>query len=84
MFTVTERAKRQLRQVLYDAAAPAGKALRLLVVADSVRMVLDEHQSGDLVIRYEDQSVLLLDPEIAKVLEERTLEAGNRGELFFK
>jgi hypothetical protein len=84
MFTVTERAKKQLTQVLYDAAAPAEKALRLLVVADSVRMILDKQQSGDLVIRYKDQSVLLLDPKIAEVLEERTLEAGNRGELFFK
>jgi hypothetical protein len=84
MLTVTERAKKQLSQVLYDAAAPGKKALRLMFVADGVRMILDEQQSEDLVVRYEDQSVLLLDPDIAKKLEDKTLEAGQRGELFFK
>jgi hypothetical protein len=60
VLTVTKRAKKRLAQVLYDAAASSKKALRLMVVADSVRMILDEQQSDDLVVTYEDQSVLLL------------------------
>lgn len=84
MFTVTEKAKKQLAQVLYDAAAPQRKALRLMFVADSARMILDEEQPDDLVIKYNEHSVLLLDRQVAKDLEDKTLEAGQAGRLFFK
>jgi hypothetical protein len=84
MLTVTENAKRHLAQVLQDATAPRRKALRLMLVADSVRMDLDEHASNDVIISFKDRPVLLLDPDVAKVLQHRTLDAGHCGELFFR
>jgi hypothetical protein len=84
MITVTENAKKHLAQVLQDATAPRRKALRLMLVADSARMILDEHESDDVIISFKDRPVLLLDPDVAKVLQHRTLDAGDRGELFFR
>ena len=84
MITVTENAKKHLAQVLQDATAPRRKALRLMLVADSARMILDEHASDDVIISFKDRPVLLIDPDVAEVLQHRTLDAGNCGELFFR
>ena len=72
MVTVTESAAKKLREDLQAAATDPEVGIRLTPspsMPNRIQMVLDEKREGDQVVESEGVKILLLDPEIAQVLE---------------
>ena len=75
MITVTEDAKRVLKNILIDSEADPEKGLRLLPSPDGkFVLALDTELHGDLVIEYEGYKVLLIGIEYVKILDGKTID----------
>jgi hypothetical protein len=78
VITVTERAKQELKAVLIAAEAEPCEVLRLLPTSHGVfELMLDTEMSGDLVVEYENDKVLLVGLEYFKFLNGMTLDCND-------
>jgi len=75
VITVTEDAKRVLKNILIDSEADPEKGLRLLPIPDGkFVLALDTELHGDLVIEYDGYKVLLIGIEYVKILDGKTID----------
>jgi Fe-S cluster assembly iron-binding protein IscA len=74
MLTVTNAAGRFLSGMLERSDAPAESAVRILVEPKGLRMTIDQERAGDSSFEHEGRKVLVLDPDGASKLSERTLD----------
>ncbi len=76
MLYVTSKATRYLSLLLERSEAEGSQGVRLLPSSSgSLSLVLDEPQEEDLVVTDDDRAVLLVDPEVAKVMDGALLDA---------
>jgi iron-sulfur cluster assembly accessory protein len=78
MIQVTDNAVRQLRALLAEQSAEAGKGLRVQVAKGGCsgmqyEMSLDQKQQDDTVVQ-RDEVVFYVDPESATFLQDATLD----------
>ena len=74
MITITERAKEELKDVLFAAESEPYEGLRLLPTSEGVfELMLDTELSGDLVVEHEGYKVLLIGIEYCKILNGKTV-----------
>lgn len=72
MVTVTEPAAQKLRENLQAVATDPEVGIRLILSSTTpnrIEMVLDKDKEGDQVVESEGAKILLLDPQIAQLLE---------------
>jgi hypothetical protein len=74
MFVLTEAAGGYLTRMLNDAGAPRGTAVRIVRKADHLKPELDEPRPGDQAYVHDGRQVLLLDPQVSKVLATSLLD----------
>ena len=75
MVTVTERAERELGRMLASASNDPEDGLRLTVTEPGrYGIVVDKEQEGDQVVQHEGAKMLLIDEEVAGLLEEKTID----------
>jgi Fe-S cluster assembly iron-binding protein IscA len=74
MLTVTEAASGHLAELLTDAEAPEGVAVRFVRQEDGLAMSMDNPQSGDTTFEHEGRTVLALEDEVAQLLTQNTLD----------
>ncbi|HEY7271075.1 MAG TPA: hypothetical protein VH951_14715 [Dehalococcoidia bacterium] len=75
MLSVTQRAATILVRTLRDGDADARLGFRVVPTAPGVlAFTLDEPHEGDEVFRHDDQTVLVVDPMIAQMLDGAVLD----------
>jgi Fe-S cluster assembly iron-binding protein IscA len=75
VITVTERAKEELKAVLIAAEAEPDEGLRLLPTSEGLfELMLDRETSGDMVLEYEGNKLLIIGVEYLKLLDGTTLD----------
>ncbi|MFN3974641.1 MAG: hypothetical protein ACK4K2_05135 [Dehalococcoidia bacterium] len=75
MLTVTERASRELKQVLDNVEREANQCLRLITDPQgNFRLTLDVERENDQVVKHEDEAVLLIEHGISQHLEGAVLD----------
>jgi Fe-S cluster assembly iron-binding protein IscA len=75
MLTVTERASRELKQVLDTVERETNQCLRLITDPQgNFRLTLDIPRKGDQVVKHGEEAVLLIEPRIAQYLEGAVLD----------
>lgn len=75
MITVTDSAKKLLKKVLLTHTDDPSIVLRLSLKApEQFGFVLDNEAEGDQVVEYKGSKVLLVDPDLAPVVDEATLD----------
>ena len=74
MLTVTESATAHLAEILDDADAAEGVAIRFVLDEEGLALTLDGFQEGDYTFSHGERLVLLLDDEASKLLTDQTLD----------
>jgi hypothetical protein len=73
MLTVTEEAGVHLVHLLDQAEASPGVAVRLLRNGKNLAMDMDTEREGDVAVAHAGRTVLLLDDDISRMLDNLTL-----------
>lgn len=71
MLTISQQAYERLSEILADR--PADVAARIVLEQGRPRIRSSRRQPGDEVLTHNGRAVLLLDPQAARRLDERTL-----------
>ena len=75
MITVTENAKKELKEILVAAGARPDEGLRIFPTeADNYVLGLDTEMSADQVFDYEGYKVLLVGIEYCRLLDGKTVD----------
>jgi len=74
MLTVTESAGQHMADLLKNNEAPEEAALRFVVQGQSLGLTLSEAAPDDQKFEHDGRTVLLLDEQVAGMLDERTLD----------
>jgi hypothetical protein len=75
VITVTENAKKELKEILEAAGAGPEEGLRLLPTeTDKFVLGLDTEMSADQVVNYEGHKVLLVGIEYYRLLDGKTID----------
>lgn len=74
MLTVTDAACAFLAELLTEADAPEGVAIRFIIEEQGLAMRLDNHHDGDDSFNHGERLVLLVDEEMSVILDEKTLD----------
>ena len=74
MLTVTESAEQHLNDILKQNDAPDDAALRFVVEGQSLGLTRGKESPGDQKFEHDGKTVLLLDEQVAGLLDERTLD----------
>jgi hypothetical protein len=78
VITVTENAKKELKEILVAAGARPDEGLRLFPTeTDNYILGLDTEMSADQVFNYEGYKVLLVGIEYYKLLDGKTVDCLN-------
>ncbi len=78
MITVTENAKKELKEILEAAGAGPDEGLRLFPTeTDKYILGLDTEMTADQVITYEGHKVLLVGIEYYRILDGKTIDCLN-------
>ena len=81
MLTVTESAKKLLKEILSAHSEEPETCVRLVLnQPGQLGLVLSKENSDDQTVQYEGTKLLVVEPELATVLEEVTLDVGDTGE----
>jgi len=85
MLTMTPEAGTYLSGILNERNCPENVAIRFLYEDQGIAMRLDNPKPGDASVEHEGRTVLLLDEQVAGLLEGQTLdvEKGQEGERLF-
>jgi hypothetical protein len=79
MLFVTNPARAYLAHMLGDPQIPTGLVARFVLERDVVKVGLDRKRAGDTLIDYEDNTVLVFDQAVAKVIRDLTLDVEGSG-----
>jgi len=74
MLTVTDPAGEHLAKLLDDAEAPEGTAARFVAGEDGLALQVDEPKEDDQNHDHQGRTVLLIDPQVAELLQDKTLD----------
>lgn len=74
MLTVTERARKRLKNILNDKETQPGQSLRLVEEQGKHRLTVGVEQEDDQVVEHEGESVLLIDADTRAQLESLVLD----------
>ncbi len=74
MLTLTEAAGDQLTKILDDSNAPQEMAVRLVAGEKGLAMAADQPKPEDTTFDHNGRTVLVLDEQVAQVLDARTLD----------
>lgn len=78
MITVTENAKKELKEILEAAGAGPDEGLRLFPTeTDKYLLGLDTEMTADQVINYEGHKILLVGIEYYRILDGKTVDCTN-------
>jgi Fe-S cluster assembly iron-binding protein IscA len=80
MLTVTEGASAQLADMLTAAEAPDDVAVRFVVQGQGLALGLDQVKAEDQTFEHSGKTVLVLDEEIAGLLNDKTLDVEDTDE----
>lgn len=81
-FRVTEAARDELMGLLDRLGLPEERAARFVVQGDRLRLTFDERRTGDVGVALAGRTVLVLDPEVADLLDGQQLDRAHIGERF--
>ena len=73
MLTITDAAANHLSEILNEAAAPEGSAVRFLVSREGLSLEIDSPREDDQSIEHDGRTVLVMDPQVAELLSDKTL-----------
>ena len=73
-FCVTEAARDELIEMLERVDAPDHRAARFVVRGDRLKLTIDERRSGDAAVRHAGRTVLVLDEQVAGLLDGQQLD----------
>lgn len=73
MLEITSAAGDYLEAMLKEENAPAGVILRLALDNSDLEFQLDRQRPGDMVLTHGNRPVLLLDEQLAELVEENML-----------
>jgi Fe-S cluster assembly iron-binding protein IscA len=74
MLTVTEAASAHLAQLLEQHDLPEDVAVRLVSEGQGIALEQDSERAGDTTFQHEGRTVLLLDADLSRLLDENTLD----------
>ena len=75
MIVITEQAKNELRQLLYNKVDWPGARLRLMDRGQGkLGLGVDIESPGDQIVEYKGEKLLIIKPELANSLKEITLD----------
>jgi Fe-S cluster assembly iron-binding protein IscA len=74
MLTVTEQAAAHLDQILSSKNSAQGLAIRFLFEKGKVKLVLDEKRPDDITFEHDHRTVLVMDPQVSRLLQQKTLD----------
>ncbi len=74
MLQVSQPAVKHLAQMLSEAHAPEGVAVRLYLQYDDLAVAIDEVFEGDALYDFEGRTVLILDAHMCAMLAQRRLD----------
>jgi Fe-S cluster assembly iron-binding protein IscA len=74
MLNVTEPASAHLAKLLDDAEAPEGAAARFVQGEQGLALQVDEPKQDDQTHDHQGRTVLLVDPQVAELLQDKTLD----------
>ena len=74
MLTVTEEASVYLAKLLAVERTPEDRAFRLCADGESLGLIVDRPRSGDAAFAHRGRIVLVLDTDVVRWLESRTLD----------
>jgi len=74
MFTMTQEAKTHLATVLDRSGATPATAFRIVVEGPQINLHPDTERKGDAAFASDERTVLLADPEVMRVMEDRVLD----------
>jgi Fe-S cluster assembly iron-binding protein IscA len=76
MLKVTERASKELKQVLEGAIKEPDQLLRLVTdLEGNYKLTLDTEREGDQVVEHEGTKIMVISPEISTELEGAVLDS---------
>ncbi len=75
MLTMTESAGEHLVSMLDGAKAPDEAAVRLVMAEGGLGMRADKAKDDDVTFEHDGRTVLVVAPDVAAALEDRTLDA---------
>jgi len=74
MLTVTGPAAEHLAKLLSEAEAPEGTAARFIANQEGLSLQVDSPKPEDQTIEHNGKTVLLLDEQVAELLDDKTLD----------
>jgi Fe-S cluster assembly iron-binding protein IscA len=74
MMNLTEAAGAQLAQILDHEKCPQEVAVRLVYEGQGIAMTLDGERQGDTLFEHSGRTVLMLDEQVAQLLDTETLD----------
>jgi len=81
MITVTERAKQELKKILFAKVDWPEARLRLMDRGQgNLGLGVDIEATGDVAVEYEGTKVLIVEPELATKLKKIILDVDDTGE----
>jgi Fe-S cluster assembly iron-binding protein IscA len=77
MLTVTDAASQHLAAILAQESVPDEAAIRLVHEGQSLGMQADTARPDDVTFEHDGRTILLLDPQVAELLTDETLDLEN-------
>ncbi len=74
MLTVTEAAKSHLADLLQQSKAPDEAAMRIIKSPTGLELAIDREKPGDQSFTDGDNTILVVDPDLAGALDAATLD----------
>ena len=74
MLTLTPVAGKALKQILDESGSDDGQAVRMVHSDQGFDMALDQPKDEDQSVEYENQTVLVLSPEVAESIGDKTMD----------
>ncbi|MEE9275702.1 MAG: hypothetical protein V3V62_10380 [bacterium] len=80
MLTVTEGALAAMAQKLVEDESPEGAVVRFHLEGETLQVNVDAEKPGDAKFAHEGKTVLVIDGELLKLLEGKTLDVRDTDE----
>jgi Fe-S cluster assembly iron-binding protein IscA len=80
MLTVTQKASVHLKEMLDEAEAPEDKCIRISTKGDHLALAFGSKEPGDTTYEHEGRTVLVIDEQLAKQLDDRKVDVDGAGD----
>ncbi len=74
MLQLTDKAAVRLKSALTELHPDEGACFRLGVTQEGVKLVVDQERTGDTVVKYGDEALIVIDATSAGLFEGRTMD----------